>query len=98
MVLAARVLGEFGDDPDRYADGRAEHLKHPTGFFPQGVGEPLKGHKCAGVDFSTLLMKAFMVRLVRDYETTLPAQDLSYQWAKIPPEYASGLRAVLTKR
>jgi cytochrome P450 len=85
-------------DPDRYADGRAEHLKHPTGFFPQGVGEPLKGHKCAGVDFSTLLMKAFMVRLVRDYETTLPAQDLSYQWAKIPPEYASGLRAVLTKR
>lgn len=85
-------------DPDRYADGRAEHLKHPTGFFPQGVGEPLKGHKCAGVDFSTLLMKAFLVRLVRDYETALPAQDLSYQWAKIPPEYASGLRAVLTKR
>jgi cytochrome P450 len=85
-------------DPDRYAEGRAEHLKHPMGFFPQGVGEPRTGHKCAGVDFSTLLMKAFMVRLVRDYETTLPAQDLSYQWAKIPPEYASGLRAVLTKR
>lgn len=85
-------------DPDRFAEGRAEDQKHPTGFFPQGVGEPLKGHKCAGVDFSTVLMKIFLVRLVRDYDTKLPAQDLSYQWAKIPPEYASGLRAVLTKR
>jgi cytochrome P450 len=85
-------------DPDRFAEGRAEDLKHPTGFFPQGVGEPLKGHKCAGVDFSTLLMKTFVVRLARDYDTTLPAQDLSYQWEKIPPEYASGLRAALAKR
>ncbi|MBK6530283.1 MAG: cytochrome P450 [Deltaproteobacteria bacterium] len=83
-------------DPDRFAEGRAEDQKHPTGFFPQGVGEPLKGHKCAGVDFSTLLMKAFMVRLVRDYDTKLPKQDLSYQWEKIPPEYTSGLRAVLS--
>ena len=85
-------------DPDRFAEGRAEDQKHPTGFFPQGVGEPLKGHKCAGVDYSTVLMKTFLVRLVRDYDTTLPTQDLSYQWEKIPPEYASGLRAVLTKR
>lgn len=85
-------------DPDRYAEGRAEDQKHPTAFFPQGVGEVLEGHKCAGVDFSTLLMKTFMVRLVRDFETRLPAQDLSYQWEKVPPEYASGLRAVLTKR
>lgn len=85
-------------DPERYAEGRAEDLKHPTGFFPQGVGDPLKGHKCAGVDFSTLLMKTFVVRLVRDYDVTLPTQDLSYQWEKIPPEYASGLRAVLKAR
>ncbi|MDB4931853.1 MAG: cytochrome [Myxococcaceae bacterium] len=85
-------------DPDRFAEGRAEDLKHPTGFFPQGVGEPLKGHKCAGFDFSTLLMKTFIVLLARDYETKLPAQDLSYQWEMIPPEYAGGLRAVLTKR
>ncbi len=85
-------------DPDRFAEGRAEHQKHPTGFFPQGVGEPLKGHMCAGVDYSTVLMKTFLVRLVRDYDTTLPKQDLSYRWEKIPPEYASGLRAVLTKR
>ncbi len=85
-------------DPDRYAEGRAEDHKHPTGFFPQGVGDPLKGHKCAGVDYSTLLMKTFVVCLVRDYETRLPTQDLSLQWEKIPPEYTSGLRAVLTKR
>ena len=85
-------------DPERYAEGRAEDLKHPTGFFPQGVGDPLQGHRCAGVDLSTLLMKAFVVRLARDYDVTLPPQDLSYQWEKIPPEYASGLRAVLTAR
>jgi cytochrome P450 len=85
-------------DPDRFAPGRAEDLKHPTGFFPQGVGEPLQGHKCAGVDYSTLLMKTFVVLLARGYDTKLPAQDLAYQWEKIPPEHASGLRAVLTKR
>ena len=74
----------------------AQQLRVLVDESPQGVGEPLKGHKCAGVDFSTLLMKAFMVRLVRDYDTKLPKQDLSYQWEKIPPEYASGLRAVLS--
>src|ERR687895_2507142 len=32
VVLAARVLGEFGDDPDRYADARAR--KNYAGTAP----------------------------------------------------------------
>lgn len=32
VVLAARVLGEFGDDPDRYADARAR--KNYSGMSP----------------------------------------------------------------
>lgn len=85
-------------DPDRYAEPRSEHLKDPAGFAPQGLGEPLKGHKCAGVDYSSILMKIFVVRLVRDYDTKLPPQDLAYRWELIPPEYRSGLRVALTAR
>ena len=32
VILAARVLGEFGDDPDRYADARAR--KNYSGMSP----------------------------------------------------------------
>jgi transposase len=36
MTLGARVLGEFGDDPNRYADANADF--HATGSG-QGLGE-----------------------------------------------------------
>ncbi len=32
MILGARVLAEFGDDPDRYADARAR--KNYSGMAP----------------------------------------------------------------
>jgi fatty-acid peroxygenase len=84
-------------DPDRFAPGRDEHRLHPHAYVPQGGGPPT-GHRCAGVDYSTVLMSVFLVALMRDYEWTLPAQNLAYDWGLTPPEPADGLKAVLRRR
>jgi cytochrome P450 len=84
-------------DPDRFSPARAEDRKHPFGFAPQGAG-PSTGHKCPGLDFATLMMSAFAIELLRGYEWEIPeAQDLSYDWSKIPPEPKSGLRVRLSR-
>ncbi len=84
-------------DPDRFAPERAEDRKHPFGYAPQGAG-PATGHKCPGLDFTTLLMSALAIELLRGYEWELtPGQDLSYDWSKIPPEPKGGLRVSLRR-
>ena len=77
-------------DPDRFSPSRAEEKRHPHAFMPQGAGE-LSGHKCAGYDFSTVMMQLFTVLLVRGHTWQLPPQDLVLRWNRIPPEYKSGL-------
>ncbi|HXU30870.1 MAG TPA: cytochrome P450 [Thermoanaerobaculia bacterium] len=84
-------------DPGRFSPARAEDKKHPFGYAPQGAG-PSTGHKCPGLDFATLMMSAFAIELLRGYEWEIPeAQDLSYDWSKIPPEPKSGLRVRLRR-
>jgi cytochrome P450 len=78
-------------DPDRFGPGRAEHHKHPLAFIPQGA-EPPTGHRCLGFDYSTFLVLAFLVLVVRGYNWELPSQDLRYDWKKLPPEPRGGLR------
>lgn len=77
-------------DPERYTDARAEHGKHPFAFAPQGMGPPT-GHKCAGVDYSTLFLQVFTAIVLRDFSYSLPEQDLTLDLALIPPEPRSGL-------
>jgi cytochrome P450 len=77
-------------DPERFGPARAEQQRHPHAFMPQGAGE-LSGHKCAGYDFSTVMMQLFAILLVRGYTWQLPPQDLGMRWNRIPPEYKSGL-------
>src|SRR6266705_1093586 len=84
-------------DPDRFGPERAEHQKHPMAFIPQGT-EPPTGHRCLGLDYSTVLVLAFLTLLVRGYDWELPAQDLEYDWRKRPPEPRDGLRVTLTAR
>jgi cytochrome P450 len=85
-------------DPDRFAPGRGEHLRHPFAFVPHGAG-PAHGHRCPGTDFATTLMQAFAVRLLRGYTWELaPGQDLDLDWSLIPPEPNDGLRASLRRR
>ncbi len=78
-------------DPDRFGPERAEHRKHPMAFIPQGA-EPPTGHRCLGLDYSTVLMLVFLALLVRGYEWELPPQDFGYDWSKRPPEPRDGLR------
>ncbi|HXU44844.1 MAG TPA: cytochrome P450 [Thermoanaerobaculia bacterium] len=85
-------------DPDRFAPDRAEHRRHPFGYAPQGAG-PATGHRCPGIDFSTLLMSAFAIELARNYDVEIPAdQDLRVDWSKIPPEPKGGLRLRIRRR
>ncbi len=87
--------GKF--DPDRFAPPRAETEKHPLAYLPQGAG-PRTGHQCLGLDYSTVLVLAFIVHLVRDYRWQLPAQRLDTDWSKLPPEPSEGLRVRLMRR
>jgi retinoid hydroxylase len=84
-------------DPDRFAAGRAEHLAHRMAFIPQGA-EPPTGHRCLGLDYSTVLTLTFMVLALRGYEWDLPAQDLEYDWTNVPPEPRAGLRVRMHPR
>lgn len=84
-------------DPDRFAEGRAEHRAHPHAYQPQGAGKDLN-HRCAGKDFSTVFMKVFTARLVRDVTWTFPAQDLSLRYSIVPPEPRDGLRVEITPK
>ncbi len=83
-------------DPDRFGPGREEHKRHLHAYTPQGGGPPT-GHRCAGVDYSTLLMGMFLVVLLRDYEWRLPPQDLELSYRLTPPEPKDGLKAVVSR-
>ena len=65
-------------------------LGETLSFMPQGAGE-LSGHKCAGYDFSTVMMQLFAILLVPGYQWELPRQDSRMRWNRIPPEPKSGL-------
>jgi retinoid hydroxylase len=81
-------------DPDRFSAARAEDRRDPMAFIPQGAPPPI-GHQCLGLTYSTLLVLAFMHRLLTGYRWTLPAQDLEPDARKVPPEPRDGLRLLL---
>ena len=84
-------------DPSRFAPGRAEHEQHEHAFVPQGSG-PMTGHKCAGFDYSSLMIALFAGKLCRDYTWTLASPDPDFDFAVIPPVPKDGLRAKLSPR
>ena len=58
---------------------------------------PATGHKCPGTDYATYFMQVFTTVLLRGYQWELPEQDLSHDWALIPPEVKSKLRLKLRR-
>ena len=55
-------------DPDRFAAPRSEHKRHRYAFAPFGGG----AHKCIGMVFGQLEIKAVMHRILRNYRLELP--------------------------
>jgi cytochrome P450 len=56
-------------DPERFAPGRAEDLRHTHAWIPFGGGP----HHCLGLRFAELQVKAIMHQLVRRHRWSLPA-------------------------
>jgi cytochrome P450 len=86
-------------DPDRFGPARAEHARHPHAFVPNGTGEVVRGHKCAGYLFAPALLEVFLIELARGYDWKVPTdQDLSYVWTETPPPHKDGLRLSISRR
>ncbi len=85
-------------DPDRFAAPRSEQDRHPHAFVPNGAGDAHTGHKCAGYEYAPLLLNVFLVELLRSGAkwSFTPGQDLSLDYARIPPAPRDGLRARIT--
>jgi cytochrome P450 len=79
-------------DPDRFAEGRAEHLRHPLAFVPNGAGDALGGHRCAGYELAPCLLELFLVELLRGYSWSFPEQDRTLDFSQVPPAPRHGLR------
>ncbi|HET6151034.1 MAG TPA: cytochrome P450 [Polyangia bacterium] len=83
-------------DPERFSPARAEQLRHPHAFAPNGAGGAL-GHKCAGYELAPIILRIFALELLRRHDWTLsPAQDLEPAWNQVPPMPRDGLRARVT--
>jgi fatty-acid peroxygenase len=82
-------------DPARFSPERAEQDSHPHAFVPQGGGPP-EGHRCLGLEYSSVVAQVLVARLLATTEFTLPEQDLSLSYSTIPPEHADGLRMMVT--
>ncbi len=82
-------------DPERFG-AHAEQKRHPYAYAPQGAGPP-DGHRCPGFDLTTIFMALFTAQLVRGYSWKLAEQDLTPNWASLPPVPREGLRAVVDR-
>lgn len=74
-------------DPDRFSPNRAEDQSHRFAWAPFGGG----AHKCIGMHFAVMQVKAFTFQFLRQYRISLPA---GYQprWQPIPiPKPRDGL-------
>ncbi|MEI4771610.1 cytochrome P450 [Psychrobacillus sp. FJAT-51614] len=66
--------------PERFADWKGS----PFSFIPQGAGDYLLGHRCAGEFVTTEIMKVSLDYLVNQIKYNLPKQDLSYSMVSMP--------------
>jgi cytochrome P450 len=63
-------------DPDRFVEPRAEHKHHRYAFAPFGGG----AHKCIGMVFAQLEVKAVIHRLLRRYRLELARPGYQPRW------------------
>ena len=73
------------DNPDVFSPDRfAEWEGSPFGFIPQGGGDYLMGHRCAGEWVTIEVMKVSLDYLANRLNYEVPDQDLSFSMVSIP--------------
>jgi fatty-acid peroxygenase len=99
VLWAVRSTNIFRDsftDRMQFNPGRfAAPPANPFAFVPQGGGPPT-GHRCAGFDYSTLLLEIFTIVLIRDYTSRLTNPDVIYNWKLNPPQPVDGLLTTIS--
>ncbi|UGT50794.1 cytochrome P450 [Nocardia asteroides] len=79
LVAVAPAVNHFDEsywtdpdtfDPDRFTEPRHEDRNHRLGWIPFGGGV----HKCIGLHFGTLEVKAILHHMLRTYTWTVPDQ------------------------
>lgn len=76
--------------PERFLGWRGD----PFTLIPQGGGDHLQNHRCAG-EWATIGIMEAMVAVLARSDWHLPQQDLSIDLGKMPALPASGVRAVI---
>jgi len=80
-------------DPDRFSPNRAEDRNHKFAWAPFGGG----AHKCLGIHFAYMQVKAFAFQFVQRYRISLEP-GYEPQWARIPiPKPLDGLPVRIEK-
>jgi cytochrome P450 len=81
-------------DPDRFSDNRAEDRRHRFAWAPFGGG----AHKCIGMHFATMQVRAFVHQFLQHFEVSLP-EGYQTRWQSLPiPKPKDGLPVILTRR
>ena len=71
--------------PNQFRPVRFKHWgKNPYNFIPQGGGDYLMGHRCAGEWVTIDVMKVSLDFLARRMRYDVPEQDLSYSMVNMP--------------
>ncbi len=73
------------ENPDKFLPERFKDWKEsPFSFIPQGGGDFVMGHRCAGEWATVEILKVCLDYLVNKLTYTMPPQDLSYSMSDIP--------------
>jgi cytochrome P450 len=81
-------------DPERFNDERREYKSHRYAWMPFGGG----AHKCIGLHFGTLEVKALLHEMLRAHRWSVPAGYAAH-WDYVSlPVPADGMRIRLSPR
>ena len=81
-------------DPERFSDGRREDKSHRFAWIPFGGG----AHKCIGLHFGTLEVKALLHEMLRTFTWSIP-DSYTVRWDHTSlPVPVDGLPVRLTRR
>lgn len=74
-----------------WPDNFRKWSKSPFDFIPQGGGEYMENHRCAGEWITIELLNESLRQLTQSMEYEVPLQDLSYSLTRIPTYPKSGV-------